>query len=93
MEIEPLTSADRAWARDNYHGSLLQLLFTARKEYQDHILNYQKKEFINEEGNDVTTAFKNYARPLIGSLPICDRISAPVVEKILKIKSDGPSEQ
>lgn len=41
------------------------------------------EEFMNEAGNDVTTAFKNYARPLIGTITDFDRISAPVVEKIL----------
>lgn len=33
--------------------------------------------------NNVTTAFKNYARPLIGELPIYERIQAPPVTKIL----------
>ena len=33
--------------------------------------------------NNVTTAFKNYARPLIGELPIYERIQAPPVAKIL----------
>ncbi len=33
--------------------------------------------------NNVTTAFKNYARPLLGVLPIYERIHAPRVEKIL----------
>lgn len=41
------------------------------------------KKFINEKGNGVTQAFLNYARPLIGSYPIMDRISAPQVEKII----------
>ena len=39
-------------------------------------------EFINAEGNDVTEAFKIYARPLIGELAAMDRISAPTVHKI-----------
>jgi ATP-dependent phosphofructokinase / diphosphate-dependent phosphofructokinase len=34
--------------------------------------------------NNVTTAFKNYARPLLGELPVYDRIHAPKVEKVLK---------
>ena len=42
------------------------------------------REFINAEGNDVTTAFKNYARPLVGDLADYDRISAPSVTKILR---------
>lgn len=41
-------------------------------------------EFINAEGNGVTEAFKNYCRPLIGTLPVAERIHAPKVEKILK---------
>jgi ATP-dependent phosphofructokinase / diphosphate-dependent phosphofructokinase len=36
-----------------------------------------------EGANNVTTAFKNYARPLIGELPVYDRIHAPKVDKIL----------
>jgi 6-phosphofructokinase 1 len=39
-------------------------------------------EYINAEGNDVTEAFKNYARPLVGELAIMDRIAAPMVHKI-----------
>ncbi|MBD3421019.1 MAG: diphosphate--fructose-6-phosphate 1-phosphotransferase [Chitinivibrionales bacterium] len=40
-------------------------------------------EFIDVENSSITTAFKNYARPIIGDLPQYDRISAPVVKKIL----------
>jgi len=40
-------------------------------------------EFINAEGNDVTTEFKLYARPLMGSMAIRDRIAAPMVHKIM----------
>jgi hypothetical protein len=39
-------------------------------------------EYINREGNGVTDAFKNYARPLVGDLAIMDRIAAPMVYKI-----------
>jgi 6-phosphofructokinase len=39
-------------------------------------------EFINAEGNGVTEAFLNYARPLVGELAIMDRIAAPMVYKI-----------
>lgn len=39
-------------------------------------------EFINEAGNDVTDAFRNYVRPLVGALPVAERISAPAVPKI-----------
>ncbi len=34
--------------------------------------------------NNVTDEFKMYARPLMGELPVYDRIQAPKVEKILK---------
>jgi 6-phosphofructokinase 1 len=33
--------------------------------------------------NNVTDEFKNYARPLLGQMPIYERINAPRVEKIL----------
>jgi 6-phosphofructokinase 1 len=39
-------------------------------------------EFINPAGNDVTEAFKAYARPLVGELPDMGRIAAPTVHKI-----------
>ncbi|MBL8028900.1 MAG: hypothetical protein JNL74_20920 [Fibrobacteres bacterium] len=39
-------------------------------------------EFINAEGNDVTDAFRSYVRPLVGEMPIQDRIVAPAVHKI-----------
>ncbi|MDD4679973.1 MAG: 6-phosphofructokinase, partial [Clostridia bacterium] len=42
-------------------------------------------EFINEEGNYVTEAFRAYVRPLIGSnLPVTGRLRAPMVEKLVK---------
>lgn len=41
-------------------------------------------EFINEKGNGVTDEFVQYARPLIGQLPIMERIAAPKVAKVLK---------
>jgi ATP-dependent phosphofructokinase / diphosphate-dependent phosphofructokinase len=40
-------------------------------------------EFIDEKNATVTDAFKNYARPLIGTIPECGHISAPVVGKLL----------
>ena len=40
-------------------------------------------EYINAEGNGVTEAFKNYVRPLVGELPIAERIQAPRAPKIL----------
>ncbi len=33
--------------------------------------------------NNVTVEFKNYARPLLGELPVYDRLFAPRVERIL----------
>ena len=43
-------------------------------------------EYINEAGNDVTDAFRNYVRPLAGSLPQMARIAAPEVARILNKK-------
>lgn len=41
------------------------------------------KEFFNEAGNHVTTAFKNYCRPLLGSnVPSPHRLRAPIVDKV-----------
>lgn len=40
-------------------------------------------EFLDKKNSTVTEAFKDYARPLVGTMPDYDRISAPVVEKIL----------
>ena len=37
-----------------------------------------------EGANNVTVQFKNYARPLLGELPVYERIFAPRVEKILE---------
>lgn len=42
-----------------------------------------RDEFINAEGNGVTEAFRRYAQPLVGSMPVMDRIGAPRVAKIL----------
>lgn len=42
-------------------------------------------EFLAPEGNMVTAAFKNYARPLIGPLADMDRIAAPSVYKIKNV--------
>jgi len=36
-----------------------------------------------EGAHDVTVEFKNYARPLLGVMPIYERINAPIVEKII----------
>ena len=40
-------------------------------------------EYINEAGNGVTPAFKNYAGPLIGNLNPIDHIAAPKVNKFV----------
>jgi 6-phosphofructokinase 1 len=40
------------------------------------------EDFI-QGANNVTTEFKNYARPLLGEIPVYDRIHAPRVDKIL----------
>jgi 6-phosphofructokinase len=46
---------------------------------------YMPDEFINAEGNNVTDAFRVYARPLLGSgLQSAHMIRAPRAEKILK---------
>ena len=46
--------------------------------------NHMPSKFINKEGNDVTAAFIQYAKPLVGNMPVAERISAPPVKKILK---------
>lgn len=38
--------------------------------------------YINAAGNDVTDPFKNYVRPLVGTLPTMERIAAPPVPKL-----------
>ena len=38
-------------------------------------------EYINAEGNNVTEAFRNYARPLLGELPEYERLQCPMVKK------------
>ncbi len=42
-------------------------------------------DFMNEQGNMVTDAFKSYAGPLIGDLDVMDRLSAPAVHKIKNV--------
>jgi ATP-dependent phosphofructokinase / diphosphate-dependent phosphofructokinase len=44
---------------------------------------HMPKDFYDEKEATVTTAFKNYARPLIGPLPVCEHITAPRVAKIV----------
>ncbi|MBI2424333.1 MAG: 6-phosphofructokinase [Candidatus Hydrogenedentes bacterium] len=41
-------------------------------------------KYINKDGNGVTEAFKSYVRPLVGTLPTCERIHAPKVAKLKK---------
>lgn len=41
-------------------------------------------EYINDTGNYVTEAFRNYARPLVGSLPNIAHLRAPSIKKIIK---------
>lgn len=43
-----------------------------------------KDEYLTPEGNNVTDAFRHYVRPLVGMMPPLERLSAPVVGKILK---------
>ncbi len=59
----------------DYQLTTLEKVARHTKHMPDH--------FINQEGNHVTDAFKNYARPLVGSLPYVARLRAPVVEKKL----------
>jgi hypothetical protein len=41
--------------------------------------------FINAAGNDVTSAFRDYLRPLLGSdVPQAHRLIGAAVEKVLK---------
>ncbi|HOZ48426.1 MAG TPA: 6-phosphofructokinase [Candidatus Hydrogenedentes bacterium] len=41
-------------------------------------------KFINKTSDNVTEAFKSYARPLVGNMPIMEHIAAPAVAKVLK---------
>ncbi len=43
-------------------------------------------KFLNKDSNGVTDAFIKYARPLIGEMPIMERIAAPRVKKLLAKK-------
>jgi 6-phosphofructokinase 1 len=42
---------------------------------------HMPEEFINAAGNDVTTEFLEYARPLVGDLPIIGRLKGIAVKK------------
>lgn len=47
------------------------------------------KSFFNKEGNDVTQAFIDYCRPLVGSnLPVPGRLRAPLIEKSYQKKQN-----
>jgi len=49
------------------------------------LTKHMPDEFINEEGNHVTEAFRSYVRPLLGSdFPVPGRLRAPRVEKLVK---------
>ncbi len=41
-------------------------------------------EYVNKAGNNVTNAFRDYVRPLVGQLPRMARVAAPRVAKVLK---------
>ena len=41
-------------------------------------------KYINKNGNGVTEAFRNYVRPLVGGLPVAERIHASRTKKIIK---------
>jgi 6-phosphofructokinase 1 len=43
-------------------------------------------EFIDVANSTISDKFKSYARPLIGDMPEYERISAPVIDKILNLK-------
>lgn len=45
--------------------------------------NEMPAKFINKEGNDVTSAFINYAAPIVGPLPKAVRVAAPKVKQLL----------
>lgn len=64
-------------------GDYVVEYFLAKLEDVARVTNHMPDHFINEEGNYVTDAFKNYVRPLVGPLPQMERISAPRVAKIL----------
>lgn len=62
----------------DYHLTSLDLVARHTKLMPD--------EFINAKGNYVTEAFRNYARPLVGSLPNIAHLRAPSISKIIKHK-------
>lgn len=62
----------------DYHLTSLDLVARHTKLMPD--------EYINAKGNYVTEAFRNYARPLVGSLPNIAHLRAPSINKIIKNK-------
>lgn len=53
---------------------------------------YMPDEFINEEGNNVTVAFKEYLRPLLGmDFSNAHRLRAPMVPKLMSEVSEESS--
>jgi 6-phosphofructokinase 1 len=57
--------------------------FLAKLEDVARVAVSMPDDYINAEGNHVTEAFKDYVRPLVGTLPTVKRIAAPIVAKIL----------
>ncbi len=47
---------------------------------------HMPKKYINKVGNDVTNAFLDYVRPIVGPLPHYERVAAPAVKPILSKK-------
>lgn len=79
---------------DNVDGSIsIQRMGNYSVDYKLISLNdiagktrYMPDEFINLEGNNVTDAFRTYARPLVGSgFPQPHRLRAPMAQKVLNI--------
>ncbi len=90
------------FGRDSLSGSV------AIKRVGDYAVEYQlvpleavaaktkvmDKAFINKKGNNVTKAFLEYARPLVGSsLPGCARLRSPQVERTFHQRLQEKSEE
>ncbi|MEM1009349.1 MAG: diphosphate--fructose-6-phosphate 1-phosphotransferase, partial [Myxococcota bacterium] len=43
-------------------------------------VKHMPSEWINEAGNDITPTFLEYARPLIGALPVFEQLQAPTLK-------------
>ncbi len=70
--------AIRRSAGPKYKISYKRVLLKSVAKETQHMPN----RFINRAGNDVTLAFLNYVRPIVGPLPKIGRLSAPKVKKI-----------